>query len=693
MIINVRSFIKNGKLCISLLKSLYRLPDILILTETWLQPDDQEISNIEGYRAFHTIREGGRSGGVSIFCEMNLTVELISELTICNETIESCVIECRTDTDVIVVFAIYRPHSNTIEQFCPVLDNMLHSPILRNKSIMLTGDLNIDLLKHNTHRITEFMEMMQALSFVPLITKATKFPNDDNSAPSLLDHIWFNSLTPFSSGIIAIDLTDHCPIFLNLRNINSNKVATKIRLVFRVHHPTNVEKYKERIREMLSSADFDRDINDLIGLFVGELNRLYALCFPLKVKYVSPKRLSKPWLSSAILNSIKTKAQYFKWVKLGIISSELNRTYRNKLNSVIRAAKQRHFAELFMNNKDNIKQTWKVIKMLLIKNSSSKKIKSIIVNGETRECGEDIVEGFSDYFSSIAQLLDADIPQSDMSPLNHVAGNMSSSLFLNPVTGGEITNIILKLKNVSSSTNNIPVSELKQIQSLLADPIAKIVNSSFHNGIFPDILKLARVVPIFKSGDSCSVSNYRPISILPVLSKIFERCVAQRLMHFLLTFKLISSDQFGFRKGKSTNDAFIKLTEYIYRGLNNKEHCRGIFIDLRKAFDTVNHKILLKKLEKYGVRGLPLLWFTSYLKDRRQFVGVDGNCSQEEIINVGVPQCSILGPILFLIYINDLPRISSLFTVVLYADDTTLLASKRDYNSLMIDINKELAKI
>ena len=147
--------------------------------------------------------------------------------------------------------------------------------------------------------------------------------------------------------------------------------------------------------------------------------------FPLKVKYVSPKRLGKPRLSSAILNSIKTKAQYLKWVKLGIISSELNRTYRNKLNSVIRAAKQRHFAELFMNNKDNINQTWKVIKMLLIKNSSSKKIKSIIVNGETRECGEDKAERFSDYFSSIARLLNADIPQSDMSPLNHVAENMS----------------------------------------------------------------------------------------------------------------------------------------------------------------------------------------------------------------------------------------------------------------------------
>ena len=111
------------------------------------------------------------------------------------------------------------------------------------------------------------------------------------------------------------------------------------------------------------------------------------------------------------------------------------------------------------------------------------------------------------------------------------------------------------------------------------------MNPSFHNGIFTDILKLARVFPIFKSGDSCSVSNYTPISILPVLSKIFERCVAQRLMNFLLTFNLISSDQFGFRKGKSTNDAFIKLTEYIYRSLNNKEHCRGIFIDLRKAFD------------------------------------------------------------------------------------------------------------
>ena len=200
-------------------------------------------------------------------------------------------------------------------------------------------------------------------------------------------------------------------------------------------------------------------------------------------------------------------------------------------------------------------------------------------------------------------------------------------------------------------------------------------------------------MPIYKSGNAQEVSNYRPISVLPVFSKIIERCMSHRLMNFLLKFKVISPDQFGFLKGKSTADAFIKLTEYVYKSLNDKRHCLGIFIDLRRAFDTVNHGILLNKLELYGVRGIALSWFTSYLQGRQQYVSIAGHNSALKNITIGVPQGSILGPIMFLLYINDLPLISKLFSSVLYADDTTLLARGTNYNTLVREVNGELPKL
>ena len=214
MSFNVRSFSKNGEMCMSLMQSLYRAPDIMVLTETWLDEGDQCISAIEGYNALHTIRENGRSGGVSLYSDKTLTVEPIRELTLCTDLIETCVAEVNIGSELMVILAVYRPHSGTVEQFCQILDELLHSQHLRNKSLILLGDLNINLLKQHDQNIVNFMTLMQSFNFLPLITKATRFPSTvENYSPSLLDQIWVNSFRQFSSGIITVDVTDHCPFF------------------------------------------------------------------------------------------------------------------------------------------------------------------------------------------------------------------------------------------------------------------------------------------------------------------------------------------------------------------------------------------------------------------------------------------------------------------------------------------------
>ena len=231
---------------------------------------------------------------------------------------------------------------------------------------------------------------------------------------------------------------------------------------------------------------------------------------------------------------------------------------------------------------------------------------------------------------------------------------------------------LLTLQNKSAGPASIPVKLLKLIPDLIIIPLCNIINLSFVSGSFPDPLKIVKVIPIHKNGSTQDMNNYRPISLLSIFDKIMEKIMHERLYKFLELNNILYSKQFGFRKNNSTIDALIKITDKIRESVDKGKYGCGIFIDLRKAFDTVNHNILLLKMEHYGVRGPSLQWFRSYLSERKQYVYINGECSELKQISCGVPQGSVLGPLLFLIYINDLPNISKKLELYLFADDTNI---------------------
>ena len=234
---------------------------------------------------------------------------------------------------------------------------------------------------------------------------------------------------------------------------------------------------------------------------------------------------------------------------------------------------------------------------------------------------------------------------------------------------------------------------IKSVIDSISEPISFLFNQSIENGVFPSKLKCARVVPVFKSGNKCEIKNYRPISTLPFLSKIFEKLTAERIYTYLNKENIISDRQYGFQKNIGTIDAIIRFMDRTYTSLSKKEYVLSVFVDFSKAFDTLSHDILLSKLHYYGFRGIVYDWFASYLSNRQQRVDFKGSISPVETINTGIPQGSVLGPLLFILYINDLINASKIFDVVLYADDATLLYSDSCINNLFNVVNNELNNI
>ena len=693
--VNARSLNKNYDQLTTLMQTLPKLPDVICISETWLTPLTAPFNVIEGFNCFYTHRPGG-CGGAAIFVNSNLSSTQLNDYCISDDNIELCTVGLTHGQSKYIITSVYRHHDkhHKVNEFNAFIDEFLSQNIFTNNQTIITGDININLLEHDSHPPTNnFLTIMQSYNYFPHISRPTRFPDDNsNASPSLLDHIWTNFNAPFSSGILLYPLTDHLPVLLNISNLD--KIHTKHKVCFRVKTNENRRKFKTKLSEIDWESLLNyQDINTNCSLFLDTIYTIYYSCFPIVTKHVSSKRLKNPWITQAITKSIQNKFNLYKSYKLGIITFEFYKKFRNNLNNIIKQAKKNYYLQRFSNFKLSTKKLWETINEL--SNTSPKKqdtTHSVIHNDVILDTPINISEAFNEYFTNIAPELANKLPPKVTTHDSYLSGNYPNSMAIPPVTTHETIKIISSISNKSVHINELPPNIIKENKETLSIPLTILFNQSINTGTFPEKFKIGKVIPIYKSGPKTDIANYRPISLLPMFSKIFEALMKKYLMSFLDTTNILNNRQFGFRSNLSTFDAINTFTSDLYTALNNNKSILSVFIDFRKAFDTIQPNILLDKMYHYGIRGCIHDWFSSYLTNRSQFTVFNNSSSTQREIALGVPQGSILGPILFLIYINDICNISKSLKTILFADDSTFYMIGDNPTEIIHSANVELQK-
>lgn len=718
---NIRSLsgkIDQLKIYLRILNEKGIRPAAICLQETWLSDHhDLKEYELDGY---HLVPKGcttSSHGGIITYIDKQFNYKVIPVKQDKNVWEQHFIKITKKCVDASLILGnVYRPPRKIAkivkifdEEFKATLQLLSH---LKGE-VMIAGDFNHDLLTINEVTANaDFFDTILSNSYLPRIVRPTRITA---TTDTLIDNIFMRISPLFKSSqafILTHKFSDHQPSLMKI-DLFDPRLTKKLRTIrHRIIHREGKDSLKNLITELTEkdlsnhlditdNAEADKNYCILNDLVTNAYNKHYP---KVRVKYDKYRHKNSDWITDAIMKSIRTRNKLYKKLKNTAkddtryenLETQL-KNYNKILKRSITLAKKHYYANLFNKFQNDIRKTWRTINRLLNRDKTTdEELTAMKINGHTTTDEKIISDEFNRFFTDIGRNTADNLPTTDKTPEDYLT-NRPTSTFTFKQIDEETTDRIIsqELSNKSSSGfDDLSTKLVRQLKDVLVSPMTIIINQSLKSGTFPELMKIARVIPLYKKGDSESVDNYRPVSILPALSKILEKIMFEQMVEYLDEQEILSESQYGFRKNRSTDYAAIELVDRISQVLDNKKKAIAIFMDLSKAFDSLNHEILLKKLAYYGFVGNSISLLESYLSNRKQFVSWNNTNSEKRNINTGIPQGSILGPLLFIIYVNDLSKACEKFHPICFADDTTLLGdlckfgkSTREINN---NVNKEL---
>lgn len=652
--------------------------DFLLLTEHWQREEKLNEIQLKNFSLCNSFcRSQLIHGGVAIYKKDNFICN-IAKFNVNNFCVEG-VMECccvRLDSHKTVLVVIYRPPAGDFQIFLTLLEGLLTNIYNGKDHLIIGGDFNLDFSVPSV-QLTLLIDLLSCFNVNITVKTPTRVTS---MSKTCIDNFFVYSNSKYNVEVVNLCISDHFSQFLKLETKITSK-QEKNKYIYRRHFSSqNIIRFRNYLKHEDWHDVFAQSCPDIaFDIFARILSYYLEICFPMK--RFSANRVKDNFMITPELTALKNNVTLYSTlaehnVIYTEISKHLNKLYRYKLQL---AKREYHDSQIALSDNKS-KTMWNIIKNLQKKNQQKSDI--VIYEDNVQISEQDTANNFNSHFTSYNESNDHDFDfLQDNVPFFYQTINMSK------ICEADIMSLVCKLKNSTScGFDDISNNLLKKCSRELCSPLAYLINLSIEKGIFPSKLKLAAVIPLFKKGDTNDYANYRGISLLSSISKLFELTIKEQLTTFLYQNKILSSSQHGFTQNRSTETALCDFQNVIVNALDNKKQVLGLFIDFSRAFDCVNHDLLLTKLSRYGIRGITLDLLTSYLKGRTQIVKINNITSITCDIKQGVPQGSILGPLLFLVFANDLihflnnnfPRIHT----ICYADDTNILIVEDDLDTL-----------
>ena len=680
--LNVQSIVpKLGQISIE-----YHGYDLMSFTESWLNlsVSDDNIT-IPSYTSYRNDRVDRIGGGVIVYVKEN--INCIQRIDLHVGDLECIWLEIKLKNKSYLYGTFYIPPNSSQQMW----DNFYHSIDLAsttNTDLIITGDFNINQNVRNPN--DKIRSILVQYDLHQLIKENTYFTENSSS---LLDLIIVSNPLSIISSDVGPPLLDqkrfHLPVIgiVNHRKKNTSSVKRKVYIYDRGDY--------ESFRQQLSEINWD---SLFVENNVDETSTNITKCIlniadeVIPNRFIHIKRTDHPWITKEIKKLIRNKNRIHKKAKRinSFYQWEKFRKVRNRCNTAVNNAKTEYYKKLsndIITEKLNSQNWYKLIKRLFGNQQKDKSISLLKINDEIIDDHLEMANIFNTFFSEQSCIDDSNVTLPELEQVNEP---VLEQLYFNENEVEDILSILDISKAIGPDSINPRL--LKEGCGILKSPLCRLFNMSIELGIFPNAWKLANVTPVFKKDCPSNVSNYRPISLISVLGKVMERCVYKHIYNFLAQNNVLTSNQSGFTPGDSAINQLIYMTNEFGRALDEGKEIRVVFCDISKAFDRVWHKGLIYKLKAIGIKGKLLNWIENYLSERKQRVVINNTNSDWREIKAGVPQGSILGPLFFLIFINDIiTDIQS--NIKLFADDTSLYLIVDNPVSTASILNDDLDKI